>query len=233
MAFIQENPLFAINGKIGKYVVRKFNGKKVTACRPSHYKKTKSKHALLNQDKFSLVSRFAKQINSIPTLSNIWKKSKLKGFSAYHKIIKANIKLAEANSLCVFNLIVPPTPHSFVADVSLSNDRLIFNINHLQFKNLLTQNDRFNLFVILSVTKSTKSHKRKSSPELVFYSFVIENNTIMSSLQIKLEKSIIDCIEQCGKCLLFSTLVWKSNNKLEWNSSFSKVIQQPAYENNP
>lgn len=224
MAFIQENPLFTINGKIGKYVVRKFNGKKVIACRPSHYKKTKSKHALLNQDKFSVVSKFAKQINSIPVLSGIWKKSKLKGFSAYHKIIKANIKFAAANSLSEFNIIVPPSLYSFVADVSLSNDRLIFNINHLQFTNLSIQNNQLYLFVVLSFTKSAKSKKGKSSPEFVPRYIILENNSINSSLQIMVEKNIINCIEQCGKCLLFSTLVWKSNNKFEWNSSFSKVI---------
>ncbi len=216
MAFIQENPLFAINGKIGKYVVRKFNGKKVIACRPSHYKKTKSKHALLNQDKFSVVSKFAKRINSIPVLSGIWKKSKLKGFSTYHKIIKANIKFAEAESLSASNIIVPPAPYSLVADVSHSNDRLIFNINHLQFTNLSIQNNQLYLFVVLSFTKSAL--------EYVSRYIILENNSINSSLQIMVEKNIINCIEQCGKCLLFSTLVWKSNNKLEWNSSFSKVI---------
>lgn len=224
MVFIQENPLFAINGKIGKYVVRKFNGQKVIACRHAHYKKTKSKQAILNQNKFSIVSKFAKQINSIPPLSDIWKKSKLKGFSAYHKIIKANIKFAAANSLSEFNIIVPPSLYGFVADVSLSNNMLIFSINHLQFADLLIHDNQFNLFIILSFIKSAKSKKGKSAAEFVSHSIILENNSINSSLQIMLEKNIINFFEESDKCILFSTLVWKSNNKLEWNSSFSKVI---------
>ncbi|MEW5844539.1 MAG: hypothetical protein AB1775_14890 [Bacteroidota bacterium] len=224
MAFINENPLFSINGKVGKYVVRKFNGKKIIALRPTHYKKTKSKQALVNQNKFAMVSSLAKVVNSNPLLHEIWKSSRLKGFSPYHRIIKANMKYAAEDGLSASNIIVPPTPYSLVADVSFSNDRLIFNINHLQFTNLSIQNNQLYLFVVLSFTKSAKSKKGKSALEYVSRNIILENNSINSSLQIMIEKNIINYIEQGGKCLLFSTLVWKSNNKVEWNSSFSKVI---------
>ncbi|MCL4551545.1 MAG: hypothetical protein M1495_23600 [Bacteroidetes bacterium] len=119
MAFINENPLFSINGKVGKYVVRKFNGKKIIALRPTHYKKTKSKRVLVNQNKFAMVSNLAKVVNSNPLLYEIWKSSRLKGFSPYHKIIKANMKHATEDGLSVCNIIVPPSQFNFVGDILL------------------------------------------------------------------------------------------------------------------
>lgn len=224
MAFINENPLFSINGKIGRYVIRKFNGKKMIAKRPLHYKKTTSKLALEYQKRFSIVSRFAKQVNSNPVLSTIWKNSNVKGFSAYHKIIKANMKHVTENGLDVSNIMVPRSFYNLIQDISLRDNLLVCTFDDMFLINHSIRNDRLYLFVIFSFFNYSKSREPKHDVKLVSQFFILRDDSNISSLQIVLVKNIIQQIKRCKKCILFSTLVWQSNNKLEWNASFAKMI---------
>ena len=224
MAFIQENPLFAINGKIGKYVVRKFNGKKIIALRPAHYKKTGSKKALVNQNKFAAVSNLAKVVNSSPLLYGIWKSSRLKGFSPYHKIIKANMKYTTEDGLSVFNIIVPPSQFNFIDDVSLQNNFLDCKLCCLDKLTQSIRNGRLHLIIVWSFSKSTESNGGKHSIKLVSNSFALPGNSVASHLQILLKEDVVALIKNSTRCVLFIALAWHSCKKWEWNACYAKVI---------
>lgn len=224
MAFINENPLFSVNGKVGRYVVRKFNGKKVIALRPAHYKKTGSKKALVNQNKFAAVSNLAKVVNSSPLLYGIWKSSRLKGFSPYHKIIKANMKHTTEDGLSVFNIIVPPPQSNFIDDVSLQNNFLVCKLHNIDKLTQSIKNGRLHLIIVWSFSKLSKSKVVKHNVKLGSYSFALSGNSVASGYQILIEKDVVAQIKNSTRCVFFVAMIWYSSKKLEWSACYAKVI---------
>jgi len=237
MAFINENPLFSINGKVGKYVIRKFNGQKVISERPAHYKKTSSRSALENQNRFSIASRFAKHINSNSVLAAIWKGSNVKGFSPYHKIIKVNVKHITKNGLSNSNIIVPNSSHNLITDVSFDGSALICYLETRPSYNRITfqqgkqiQTIPLYFFSLFSFSFSSGYENQLIDMKLVDRISDLDTNSFVSPLQFTLNEDILKQIGHSNKCMIFTTFVWKSNNKLLWNVSYSKILK-PSEKN--
>ncbi len=107
MAQLSKNILGELRGKAGLVVFKKFNGKIIAQVRPEKYKYSKSKKAVGARNRFSVATALAKHLNGIPDIKLIWKKSKIKGLSAYHKILKENAPLCFEKSASLNNKITP------------------------------------------------------------------------------------------------------------------------------
>ena len=107
MAEIKKSVLGDITGKIDNLVFRRMNGKKFVSVRPDKYKPTKSIKLKKARSKFGTVVKFAVTTNSVPELKEAWKLSREKGSNSYHKIIKANSRLFNTETLTPYNKITP------------------------------------------------------------------------------------------------------------------------------
>ena len=227
MALVISNPIFQISGKVGKYVIKKFNGKRVLYLRPSHYKKTKSEKALAFQSKFGIVSRFATQVNAVPILRGVWKQSSLKGFSSYHKILRSNIKLTESNSLGEDNVIVPSSIPFPGNNISLHNCSI--KITAPALFNLISEVEpaEITLQIVLAFQKPIK----QKTQDILFsvLSFPIAYSDFKNSFEetFVLTNEHKRMMRMYRHVIVFTTLIWKRNkhNKYEWFSTFSKSFE--------
>ncbi|KAF0139753.1 MAG: hypothetical protein FD143_3549 [Ignavibacteria bacterium] len=103
------NPSFlgSPSGKLGKSVFRQINGKTFVSNRPDTYNISQSKYAKNSRQAFAIIVQFAKLITSSPQLAYCWQKAKIKGTSAYHRVIKHNLPLTADGLLSVRNIIIP------------------------------------------------------------------------------------------------------------------------------
>ncbi|MFZ2322310.1 MAG: hypothetical protein WAV89_01305 [Ignavibacteriaceae bacterium] len=73
--------------------------------------------------------QFAKLINTSPELSLCWKQAKIKGTSAYHRIIKHNLHFTKDGLLTVTNHITPAGFDFNPGIVMAENYQLLFNMD--------------------------------------------------------------------------------------------------------
>lgn len=129
-------------GKIGGMVIRRVNGKIFYSVRPGTYKISQTKTAKNSRQAFGLVAQLAKRISASPVLSACWKKARLKGTSAYHRVIKYNLPLTRDGLLTTGNKIAPGVHgynlnasidknYSFLFDLDLSRSGLGDIINNV------------------------------------------------------------------------------------------------------
>ncbi|MEW5841649.1 MAG: hypothetical protein AB1775_00135 [Bacteroidota bacterium] len=180
MALVESNPLFQINGRVGRYVVKKFNGKRVISLRPVHYKKTKSRVALKLQSNFASVICLAKHINSIQNLVSIWNTSSIKGFSAYHKIIKSNLKITKFGELTAQNIIVPDSIPSLITDMQLSKNELMVSINNLTTLKSFVSSHAATLVTVFVYSNSKRRTKSSLHISSTLHHLKIEDCPVIS-----------------------------------------------------
>lgn len=139
MAFIRKQLLGEVTGTLGDTIFRKRYGKTVVYSRPSKYRISKSKAAKQGRNSFALSVAFAKSVNSIPELKQIWYLAKLQGVVAYNRVIKYNKGFIINDSLTTKNIITPPGVDLFISDLQFSENILNFKIdlNHTPLKMLL------------------------------------------------------------------------------------------------
>jgi hypothetical protein len=116
-------------GKIGDYVFRIINGKPFASSRPKKYNASQSESAKANRGKFGITIQFAKYVNSIPELSQIWKLAKIKGSTSFNKLVKYNIKSINDGFLTTSNIITPNLSTSFAGMKNISFDGITIKFN--------------------------------------------------------------------------------------------------------
>ena len=107
MAEITNSVLGLVTGKISTLVFRKMNGKNFVSVRPKKYKPGKSAVVIQSRSNFAAVINFAKNINSVQGIKEIWTNAKIKGTNSFQKIIKNNLKLVNQGTLTTANKITP------------------------------------------------------------------------------------------------------------------------------
>jgi len=95
------------SGKMKNVVYRVMNEQTFASNRPLKYNASKSKAAVFQRSKFAVTIEFAKYVNSIPVLSNIWKEARIKGTTSFNRLVKFNIKNVNDKSPAVNNIITP------------------------------------------------------------------------------------------------------------------------------
>lgn len=129
-------PLGTPIGKLKDAVVRRVNGKLFYSIRPEKYKISQSTLAKNSRTAFAVTVQFARRVASITQLAYCWKKAKVKGTSAYHRILKYNLPLTSNGFLTVENKMLPQYPgivlkasmddlYNLIVDIDFSGSELI------------------------------------------------------------------------------------------------------------
>ena len=105
---ILKNPMIGIpSGKVGEFIIRHRYGKEVIYSKPKKYKATKSVPLKNARKKFRITVELAKMIKSSALLNDVWKFAATPGKNSYTKILKANIKMSDPDTLTLSNDITP------------------------------------------------------------------------------------------------------------------------------
>lgn len=160
MATVTKRILVDLHGKIGDHIFQMRYGKQFSYPVPSKHKMSKSAAFKNEQSKFGLTVRFAKIINSVKELSDVWRAAAVPGVNCYQKIIKNNLSYTTKDSLTLSNIITPGGN----AYVSLSN--ITFGNNSISFlvklkdsvsRNFFTQPHKFFSILFLKERKSANT----------------------------------------------------------------------------
>ena len=94
MAELIKRILGSTSGKVGDLVFKSYkNGKVYITTHKGYNTISASPNCVKNRAGFNKAVKFSQAVNSLPELRLIWNASKLKGRSAYTKIMSFNIKL--------------------------------------------------------------------------------------------------------------------------------------------
>jgi hypothetical protein len=227
MAIIKKGKIENLSGRLGHIVLKKFNGKNIACIRAEEYKRTKCPKARKVRDRFGDIAKFASYINRDSTLKSIWKNSSIEGFSAYHKIMSANLLLSSNRQLGEANIIVPETIPLPILNLTLNPPVLSIIIDKLndQISNVDLQ--KFTLqyiFVFKNLQEQNKTLLNIQSSHL----FLTEpdiNKEIKLSFNLDVNfKGLTDLYSDLN---LYTTLIYqiKSEEKPHWFSTYAKLIK--------
>lgn len=216
MARFNPGPIGTITGKIGNYVVRKMNGKYFISLRPDSYKASQSEQSKLSRKRFGICVHFAKTVTNVPELSEVWSSAKIRGSSAYHRMIKHNIKLTNNGKLSVSNIVTP---------MGLDNPFSIIQFNKL-YMSVVLNNDlirkeypcsKFKAYFI-AYMNSPKTGITKNDSFRIFSEEVFTEG----QQEIKLNFSTTETLlfNQYREFIIYSAAIWFSEtNKINWSST--------------
>lgn len=176
----------SISGKTGDKVFRRMNGETFYSTRPESYNISQSAKAKESRNNFSLVIKFAKIVNAQPDLKLAWQKAKIKGTTAFNRIVKHNINFVKENQLSLFNIITPkgetfPTSSYIATDTSI--------VFKLENSFLLQSSFKKLPFKLVAVVYLSERKKKLLEDNLLLdftidYSEPLDKNTNTLSLEI-------------------------------------------------
>ena len=208
MARIDKSVLGFVSGKLGEFVFRKMNGGKFVSLSPDKYKISQSAEAKTGRANFAATVKFAKFINSIPELKEIWSTARIEGTNSYHRIIKYNAKRVNSGKLTTANKIIPEGQILTISSISLKEE------NQLEL-NILLPHDKINfpaeLYLIFAFHKDV----------ILKQNLIIENKAEEYTLNIPLNNIIISKLANFPNPLIYITILGEKINKEEifWTSS--------------
>jgi hypothetical protein len=124
MAIVKNPSLGGYSGRVGNHVFRIVKGKTRVSLRPVEFHASYSAKAKRARNDFAASVKLAKAVNLVPALKNIWNSSEIKGFSAYHKIIKTNSALVKDGNLTTKNIITPEGLFLEITSLSIQSNTL-------------------------------------------------------------------------------------------------------------
>lgn len=107
MARAVKQPLGAVRGRVGDVIFRYMNGKRFISVYNGDVKISQSEKSVTNRNKFGAAIKFAKAVNSVDDLKNVWNFSSAPGRSAYTKIYKLNNQRIHPDFISPFCQITP------------------------------------------------------------------------------------------------------------------------------
>ena len=228
MAEIEGEILGKIKGKLGSIVFRKLNGKTVLSARPVKYKAAKTKPAKKTRAKFALTVSFARFVNSIITLKEIWTKAAIPGTNSYQKLIKHNLKITDEDSLTVKNMITPPGIPLMIEKLILNNDGISFTINldNSRQNNELTF--PFQVYSILYFSEPKTMIDLQNFFEAAGAAASSDENKYIFKVQIKLNNKQLSLFNKYNECIIYIAIIsgLSNSNEVNWSSTFSTVLNR-------
>lgn len=211
----------SISGKAGNNVFRRMNGETFYSRRPKSYNISQSAKAKESRSNFSLAIKFAKIVNAQPALKLAWQKAKIKGTTAFNRIVKHNINFVKENQLSVFNIITPkgetfPASSYLVTDISI-----VFKLEN----SLLPQSSFKELPFKLVAVVYLSERKKKTLEENLLLSFSDDypepliNN--IDALSLIIPKDILSHFSGYKKRFIYLSAVFKDpgTSKPKWTST--------------
>lgn len=202
---LRSGVLGKVKGIIGPYVVRYQGDRPIISRRPLIYNASKTRASVLGRKNFTSEIRFARELNSMGILKELWKQSPVKGISPYHKMIFCN---KMKNGLpSTENTITPPGNQLYYDNLcSLGADYSINISENAHSEN----NDR----LIILLVPYDPVHK--SSPS--FETIKIEI-TPPSAENIELDQSIIEVLKKYKRFLIYSAVIRIDGNLILWSNT--------------
>ena len=211
----------SISGKTGTKVFRRMNGETFYSTRPESYNISQSAKAKESRSNFSLVIKFAKIVNEQPALKLAWQKAKIKGTTAFNRIVKHNINFVKENQLSVFNIITPKG-ESFPASSYIATDTsLVFRLENSFILQSSFKELPFKLVAVVYLSE----RKRKSLEDNLLLSFSDDypqpliNN--IDALSLTIPKDILSHFSGYKKRFIYLSAVFQDpgTSKPKWTST--------------
>ena len=208
MARLDKSVLGFVSGKLGEFVFRRMNGKKFVSLSPDKYRISQSNEAKKGRANFAATVKFARFINSIPELKEIWSGAKVEGTNSYHRIIKYNAKSVNSGKLTASNKITPDGLQLTISSISLKEK----NILEL---NISLSPDKLNFPAVLYLIFVF------DNKEILYQHTVIEKEAPEYTLNIRLNNMIINNLKGSPNMLLYGTVIGNKLNREEifWTST--------------
>lgn len=224
MATINKKIIGEITGRIGDVVQRRRYGKIVAYSRPAKYKISKSVAAKEGRNRFALSVAFAKSVNAVPELKQIWKYAKIEGVVPYNRIIKHNRNLSAGDHLTTGNIITPPGYFLKVNDFTFNNPGINITITTDEpgLKNILQHPFMCCLTIYLF------NPKKKQSPSFFINTFIKQFNGFTSAaaydLQSDLDPVITKQIKNYKQMIIYSAVsaIEAKKKSVYWSNTFAQ-----------
>lgn len=202
---LQSGVLGRVTGVIGPYVVRYQGDKPIISRRPLVYNASRTRASLQVRMNFTSEIRFARALNSINILKELWKKSPVKGISAYHKMIWCN-KIRKGFP-ATSNVITPPDHQIFYEDLCSFNGDYSLNVSE---KAQFESNDK----LIIIIIPYQPVQKSLSSFEIIKLEISSPSGAIVQLNEVQTE-----ILKSYKKYLIYSAVVRLKGNSTLWSNT--------------
>ncbi len=127
MAQFNKQILGQAQGVVGDVTFRKRNGKTFLAAKPASFTPGMDVKSVARRGKFSVTIKFAKSINSIPLLKNLWKADAPSGVTTFNYITRSSYSMIGSGG--IMTALVRLTPS---LGFNLNNPVVAFNPNEIK-----------------------------------------------------------------------------------------------------
>lgn len=207
---LKRGVLGRVIGIIGPYVIRYRNGKPIISERPLFVKKSMSAASVQGRNNFASKVKFAKFLNNISEIREIWEHPEIKGRSSYSRLISHNnIK----NTLPSLNNIITPDKYHFNIGAAFS---LNSDYNLIVSRKTDAENHGTLLAVIMPYNQVSKNFEM-----LIVKAPADSDEIILSEEQKKI-------CGQYSNFIIYQAIIRKKGNHLEWSNTMSAEIFIPA-----
>ncbi len=196
-------------GKSGDYVYRIINGVPFASIRPKKYNASQSDSSIANRGRFGIAIQFAKYVNSIPELSQIWKYAKIKGYTSFNKLLKYNIKSIHEGFLTTSNIITPNLSTSFagIENISFDGKTIKFKINLNNNAEVPEINSPFLIYAVIAFQNPKPRNKVPISIIHISQEITFAEIESTNELQLNLNASQKKLLLKYKSCIIYLTAI--------------------------
>ena len=203
MAYLSGNVIGNLSGKLGNLSARTVNGQTIMAARPSSFNASQSPAVVEVRQKFAVTGMFAKNVLTLSTLEEIWRKTKVAGNSVFNTIFKANFGYSSTEKPTEQNIITPEGFALPITTAAVAADKITASLPALNTVSVFGS-DEVNLsanalvcyydpsneadepFKIISLSKEVASFDFAQT-----YSLEIDYNVLQEAVAAKYQHSIL------------------------------------------
>jgi len=216
MAIVKVNPETGelnltsdVRGKIGNVVFRQVNGKIVISAAPLPTGPSQKPGCISARRRFKNTVMFAKFLNAIPEIREVWKRAEYEGFMPYNKIIKCNVNNMEQSGPSVKNTITPPDHHFTINDVVFIED----NISILA--EVDTEFDEYyKLMAVISVSEP-------ADPDFELFKMMqLSVDHSAGEFTMKMSDDQLKICSSYKSFIMYLAILRNRNNEMEWSDTF-------------
>ncbi len=226
MAEIEGEILGNIKGKLGNIVFRKLNGKTVLSVRPVKYKPANSKVAKNTRARFASTVSFARFVNSIVPLKEVWSKASIPGINSYQKLIKYNFKATGEDGLTTGNLITPPGIPIIIENLTLNKNQISFTVNLGNSKQTNSLCFPFQVFSIIYFNEAKIMFELQNFFDASGISETSGLNRNLYYIQNNLNNEQIALFKKYNECIIYISVIsdFSNSKAVNWSSTFSAIL---------
>jgi hypothetical protein len=130
MAKLRKKVLGTVSGAVGDLLFRAKNGRNYLGTRPLSFIPGIDEKSIARRQRFALVTRLAKPINSIYKLKSLWKSVTPVELSPYNQIVKMNYRNVQSDSIGDMVSLVPDIGFSVqINAIDVDQNRLRVTLN--------------------------------------------------------------------------------------------------------